>query len=93
MGFARHGAAADASVVVVCNFTPVERTGFQVGVPEAGFWEEILNTDAAIYGGGNRGNLGGCEAQSVPADGLAHSVVLTLPPLSVVVLKKRVTLS
>jgi len=93
MGFARHGAAADASVVVVCNFTPVERTDFQVGVPEAGFWEEILNTDAAIYGGGNRGNLGGCEAQSVPADALAHSVVLTLPPLSVVVLKKRVTLN
>ena len=88
MGFARFGADADAPVVVVCNFTPVERSGFQVGVPDEGFWEEVLNTDAAIYGGENRGNLGGCASQDVPADGQAQSVTLTLPPLSVVVLKK-----
>jgi 1,4-alpha-glucan branching enzyme len=91
MGFMRFGADGDVPVVVVCNFTPVERTGFQVGVPDEGFWEEVLNTDAEIYGGGNRGNLGGCASQAAPADGQAQSVTLTLPPLSVVVLRKRNT--
>jgi 1,4-alpha-glucan branching enzyme len=47
----------------------------------------VLNTDAALYGGGNRGNLGGCEAQGISAHGHGFSVVLTLPPLSVVVLQ------
>lgn len=92
IGYVRFGADGDAPVLVVCNFTSVERANFQVGVPEDGFWEEVLNTDADIYGGGNRGNLGGCTAQEIPADGQAQSVMLTLPPLSVVVLKKRVTM-
>ena len=87
--YARHGNADDAPVLVVCNFTPVERSGFQVGVPSAGFWKEVLNTDAAIYGGGNRGNLGGAMSKDVPADGQLQSVTLTLPPLSVVVLRKQ----
>ena len=87
IGFARYGEAGDPPVVVMCNFTPVERTGFTVGVPEAGHWEEVLNTDAEIYGGGNRGNLGGITAAHAPADGHAQSVTLTLPPLSVVVLR------
>jgi 1,4-alpha-glucan branching enzyme len=91
IGYLRKGDADDADVLVVCNFTPVERTGFQIGVPSAGFWEEVLNTDADIYGGGNRGNLGGCTAQDAPADGCAQSVTLTLPPLSVVVLQNRIT--
>ena len=93
MGFVRYGTDGDAPVLVVCNFTPVERAGFQVGVPEAGYWEEVLNTDAAAYGGGNRGNLGGCASQEEPADGQSQSVTLTLPPLSVVALKKRVSVS
>jgi 1,4-alpha-glucan branching enzyme len=91
IGFMRYGAKDDAPVLVMCNFTPVARDGFQVGVPSAGFWEEILNTDAAAYGGDNRGNFGGCGSQDVPADGHAQSVTLTLPPLSVVVLRKRNT--
>jgi 1,4-alpha-glucan branching enzyme len=86
-GFARFGGPKDAPVVVVCNFTPVERLDFRVGVPAAGFWEEVLNTDAGIYGGGNRGNLGGVEATDVATDGQDQSVTLTLPPLSVVVLR------
>ncbi|MEJ6813099.1 MAG: 1,4-alpha-glucan branching protein GlgB [Octadecabacter sp.] len=89
IGFARFGNDGDAPVVVMCNFTPVERSGFRVGVPDTGFWEEVLNTDAAIYGGDNRGNLGGGDASDIPADGHAHSVTLTLPPLSVVVLRLR----
>ncbi len=91
MGYLRFGADGDAPVLVVCNFTPVARTDFRIGVPEGGFWEEVLNSDAGIYGGGNRGNLGGCASQAVPADGQAQSVLLMLPPLAVVVLKKHVT--
>ncbi|AXI48483.1 1,4-alpha-glucan branching enzyme [Sulfitobacter sp. SK012] len=87
MGFVRTAGPKDAPVVVMCNFTPVERDGFVIGVPKAGLWEEILNTDADIYGGGNRGNMGGVTAINTPADGHAHSVTLTLPPLSVVVLR------
>ena len=89
IAYMRRGAAGDASVVVICNFTPVERLGFRVGVPGQGFWEEVLNTDASIYGGGNRGNLGGCEASQSPWDGQDQSVTLTLPPLSVIVLKQQ----
>ena len=87
LGFVRYGAAGDAPVVVMCNFTPVERTGFRVGVPRPGFWEEVLNSDAGIYGGHNRGNLGGVAAEPVAADGQDHSVALNLPPLSVVILR------
>lgn len=89
MGFVRYGGPKDAPVVVMCNFTPVERIDFRAGVPEQGFWEEVLNSDAEIYGGGNRGNLGGVNSESIQADGHAQSVRLTLPPLSVVVLRLR----
>ncbi len=87
MGYLRKGSSGDRDVLIVCNFTPVERTEFRVGVPSGGYWTEVLNTDAEIYGGGNRGNLGGRDAEEVPADGYGHSVPLTLPPLSVVVLQ------
>jgi 1,4-alpha-glucan branching enzyme len=71
----------------MCNFTPVERLDFQLGMPEKGFWEEVLNTDAATYGGGNCGNFGGQATTDVAADGHEQSLSLTLPPLSVVVLR------
>lgn len=87
LGFARFGNDGDAPVVVMCNFTPIERVSFRIGVPSAGIWEEVLNTDAEIYGGGNRGNLGHVTAQDVACDGHAQSVVLTVPPLSTVVLR------
>ena len=89
MAYARFGGAEDAPVVVVCNFTPVERLDYRVGVPTGGFWEEALNTDSNAYGGGNRGNLGGCDASDTAHDGFDHSVTLTLPPLSVIVLTAR----
>ncbi len=89
IGFARFGNDGDAPVVVMCNFTPVARDAFRVGVPQNGFWEEVLNTDAAIYGGENRGNLGGLQAQDVAADGCQQSVTLTLPPLSVQIFRLR----
>ncbi|MFK7876696.1 MAG: 1,4-alpha-glucan branching protein GlgB [Paracoccaceae bacterium] len=89
MGYLRRGDQDGDDILIVCNFTPVERVGFRVGAPHPGFWAERLNTDAAIYGGDNRGNLGGCEAENQSADGCAQSLVLTLPPLSVVVLQKQ----
>jgi 1,4-alpha-glucan branching enzyme len=87
LGYARFGEDGDAPVVVMCNFTPVMRDSFRVGVPVAGHWEEVLNTDAELYGGGNRGNLGGVDSRAEPCDGEAQSVTLALPPLSVVVLR------
>ncbi|NNE87657.1 MAG: 1,4-alpha-glucan branching protein GlgB [Silicimonas sp.] len=89
LGYLRLGEDEDAPVLVMCNFTPVERNGFRVGVPETGHWEEVLNTDSALYGGGNRGNLGGLDAENVASDGFQASIKLTLPPLSVVVLRLK----
>jgi len=73
---------AGPPVVMVCNFTPVERPSFRVGVPAAGRWAERLNTDAEVYGGGGRGNLGGVDSQPVAWNGRENSIEITLPPLS-----------
>ncbi|MCE8439342.1 1,4-alpha-glucan branching protein GlgB [Rhodovulum sulfidophilum] len=82
----RQGQAGDPPVAVVANLTPVERRGVRLGLPQAGRWREVLNTDAALYGGGNRGNLGGVVAGGVAHHGLPASAELTLPPLSVLYL-------
>jgi 1,4-alpha-glucan branching enzyme len=74
-------------VVFVSNFTPVVRSGYRVGVPRGGFYRERINTDAAIYGGGNVGNAGNVVAEAIPAHGQAHSISLTLPPLATLVLR------
>ncbi|MFN3972677.1 MAG: 1,4-alpha-glucan branching protein GlgB [Gemmobacter sp.] len=79
----RKGRAGDPMVVAVVNMTPVERA-YRLGLPAGGMWEEILNTDAAVYGGGNRGNLGGVAAEKTPWHGQKQSAVVTLPPLSAV---------
>lgn len=89
LGFVRRGNGGDAPVVVMCNFTPVTREGFEVGVPVLGHWEEVLNTDSDLYGGGNLGNLGGCDASDSPRDGQPASITLTLPPLSTVILRLK----
>ena len=80
----RRGDDADPLVVVVVNLTPVERTGYRVGFPMAGRWREVLNTDAAAYGGANRGNTGAIETEPVRAGAEAQSALLTLPPLSAI---------
>jgi len=87
MGFVRYGQQDDAPMVIVCNFTPIERVSFEMGVPRSGHWEEVLNTDAQIYGGGNRGNLGGITSHPNSRDGQEQSLTMTLPPLSVIVLR------
>jgi 1,4-alpha-glucan branching enzyme len=71
-------------VLVACNFTPLPRYNYRVGVPIGGLWREALNSDAKHYGGSGQGNLGGVEAAPVPSHDRYYSVVLTLPPLSVV---------
>ena len=83
----RLGKAEDDKIVVVVNMTPVERQ-YRLGLPEAGNWSEILNTDAGIYGGGNRGNAGAVRAEPVAWHGREHSSVITLPPLTALYLKK-----
>jgi 1,4-alpha-glucan branching enzyme len=76
----------DREVLVVCNFTPVPRVDYGIGVPRAGRWTELLNTDAQIYGGSNMGNRGGVAATPRPMHGYAQSVVMVLPPLSTLIL-------
>jgi len=82
----RRGGPEDANVVVICNFTPVERPGYQVGLPYAGTWVEALNTDAEIYGGQGRGNMGTVTARAQARHGQAASAEVYLPPLSAVFL-------
>jgi 1,4-alpha-glucan branching enzyme len=79
----RRGRAGDPLVVAAVNMTPVERA-YRLGLPAGGSWEEILNTDAAAYGGGNRGNLGVIRAEPRGWHGQDHSATVTLPPLSTV---------
>ena len=85
LSFLRRTADGSQQLAVVCNFTPVPRSAFSLGVPSPGFWREVLNTDAPIYGGSGMGNLGGVEARLVPAHGEPYSLEITLPPLAVVV--------
>ena len=70
-------------VLAVCNLTPVPRANYYVGVPQGGYWREILNSDATLYGGSGQGNLGGVDTAPVPMHGRYHSLCLTLPPLSI----------
>jgi 1,4-alpha-glucan branching enzyme len=77
------------AVVMVFNFTPVVRAGYRIGVPDAGFYAELLNSDASIYGGGNVGNWGGLDAEPVASHGFEQSVRLTVPPLGCLLLKRR----
>jgi 1,4-alpha-glucan branching enzyme len=77
----------DPPVLVVCNFTPVLRQNYRIGVPAGGWWRELLNSDAADYGGSGVGNEGGVEAAPVAAHSHYHSLSLTLPPLAVLFLR------
>ncbi len=87
--FLRKGSAADADLLVACNFTPVPRVNYRVGATLAESWEETLNSDALTYGGSGWGNLGNVDSSPLPSHGLPASVVLTLPPLAIVFFKAR----
>lgn len=87
LSFIRRGSQAHDEVLVVCNFTPVPRHNYLVGVPRRGYWRELLNSDASLYGGSGIGNLGRVESAPIAVQGRYHSVSLTLPPLGVLFLQ------
>jgi 1,4-alpha-glucan branching enzyme len=74
-------------LVVVCNFTPVPRSGYRVGMPRPGRWLEVMNTDAAEYGGSGLGNAGAVTADATAWHGRRWSAELAIPPLAVLVLR------
>jgi 1,4-alpha-glucan branching enzyme len=83
VAFIRHPEPGGKPMVCVCNLSPIPREGYRVGLPCGGAWREVVNTDAAQYGGSGMGNCGGTDAEDVPWHGQAHSAALVLPPLSV----------
>jgi 1,4-alpha-glucan branching enzyme len=86
LSFVRQDPQGQAPLAVILNLTPVPRYHYRLGLPRAGKWREILNSDAAIYGGGNVGNLGGVRAEPHKSHSHPYSAELTLPPLSIIVL-------
>jgi 1,4-alpha-glucan branching enzyme len=74
-------------LIAAINMTPIERR-VRIGLTAMGLWDEVMNTDATLYGGGNRGNPGGVEAEATPWHGQAQSALVTLPPLSAVYLRQ-----
>jgi 1,4-alpha-glucan branching enzyme len=88
VSFIRRARDPSNFLVFICNFTSVIRHGYRVGVPEPGFYREILNTDARAYGGTNVGTDGGMRAGPTAWHGLPHSIVVTLPPLATLILKR-----
>jgi 1,4-alpha-glucan branching enzyme len=87
VSFLRWPGAHERPVLFACNFTPVPRQNYRIGVPFPGYWKEELNSDAPIYGGSGQGNLGGIEATPIPMHGRPHSLNVTLPPLATVVFR------
>ena len=87
IAFLRRGKCEDDAALVVANFTPVVRSDYRVGVPADGTWAEVLNTDAACFGGSGAGNMGGVQAEEETFHGRPFSLNLTLPPLSLLVLR------
>jgi len=87
LAFLRFGRDRAAPVLVVCNLTPVPRLRHRIGVPSGGWWQELANSDAPIYGGSGLGNLGGLQAMAAGSHGHAYSIECTLPPLAVVFFK------
>ncbi|MEZ5393811.1 MAG: 1,4-alpha-glucan branching protein GlgB [Bryobacterales bacterium] len=87
--FLRKSDYPEDTLLFACNFSPVPRENYRVGVPAGGCWEEILNTDASLYGGSNCGNAGGIEAKDYSTHGRPATLELTLPPLAVVAFKRQ----
>lgn len=78
-------------LLVVLNFTPMPRYEYRIGAPQPGYYHELLNSDAGVYGGGNIGNLGRVESVAWPWHGWPQSIALTVPPLAAVILKHEAT--
>jgi len=87
ISFVRKGRSTDDILLTICNFTPTTHFQYRVGVPRDGLWREILNGDAAEFGGSGQGNLGGTMAHNISWHGRPYSIEITLPPLAVVCFK------
>jgi 1,4-alpha-glucan branching enzyme len=87
LGFLRRGRAAGDELAIVINFTPVVRHNYQIGVPHGGHWQEVLNSDAPLYGGSGQGNFGGVTAAPIPKYGQPYMLTLTVPPLGMAVFR------
>jgi len=92
ISFLRRARNPADELLFVCNFTPAVRENYRVGVPQQGFWKELLNSDAPLYGGSGHGNFGGCAAVPLPIHGHPFSLNMTLPPLGVVIYQPESTL-
>jgi 1,4-alpha-glucan branching enzyme len=84
----RKGKRPEDTILVVCNFTPIPRESYRIGVPFGGFWRELLNSDAKDYAGSGMGNAGGRQAEEIPTHGRPYSLELTLPPLGALFFKR-----
>jgi 1,4-alpha-glucan branching enzyme len=87
ISFLRKGQSEDDELLVVCNFTPVTHFNYRIGAPRFGYWAELLNSDAKVYGGSGQGNLGGVEASPIALHNRPYSLTINLPPLAVVIFK------
>ena len=83
----RRGASGGDLLLVICNFTPIVRRNYRIGVPVAGHWRELLNSDAKEYGGSGQGNFGGTHTTPFASHGRPHTLIITLPPLAMVCFK------
>jgi 1,4-alpha-glucan branching enzyme len=89
ISFLRYSKDRKDELLFCCNFTPVVRRGYRLGVNETGFYEELFNSDASMFGGSNVGNGGGVEAEAFKCHGRAASISITIPPLAVVAFRRR----
>ncbi|MBF0384873.1 MAG: 1,4-alpha-glucan branching protein GlgB [Candidatus Omnitrophica bacterium] len=89
ISFIRKENRREEDILIVCNFTPVPRFNYRIGVPAEGYWGELLNSNAKEYGGEGMGNMGGVSAEQIGFHGRPYSLSLTLPPLSVLYFKRR----
>jgi 1,4-alpha-glucan branching enzyme len=87
LSFLRQDTEPFSELAVILNLTPVPRQKYRIGLPRPGNWLEVLNSDAAIYGGSNMGNLGGVTAEEQKCHNQPASAELTLPPLSILVFR------
>ena len=87
LAYVRRAKDPNDFIVVALNLTPVPRVGYQLGVPQPGFYREVLNSDSQYYDGSNMGNANGAKTSRKPAQGREHSIRITLPPLAAVAFK------
>ena len=90
ISFMRKGKSTKEAVFVACNFTPVPHQDYRIGAPSGGTWSEVLNSDSKEYGGSGVKNQEFIETENIPYHGMSHSFSLTLPPLGIIVLKRKI---